>query len=253
LWSLAPTSAAAERNWSAQGRIFSETRTRLTAERGTKLVSVYWNLRALYMYDDGLKERAPHSESLVAWRRRLEAHSSFPHKEVGWEPTANYGTTEPEDDEFVGMHGDEDAEGHEEDISDEEGEEEAPNWAGAAACALRPAPASIPADLRKGDVLVVYFHKPHSDWFIGVIDKVDPRSRLPVSASFDDGAARLFLDADLYGVKDGKQWALLTRRPQQAAGAGSSDIVDLSNSDEDEQQLAKRPRPPRSDIIDDDD
>jgi len=46
-WALciAPTTGAAERNWSAFGHIHSKKRNRLLNERVNKLVYIYWNLR----------------------------------------------------------------------------------------------------------------------------------------------------------------------------------------------------------------
>ena len=79
--------------------------------------------------------------------------------------------------------------------------------------------------------------------FVSVIDKVNQRASLPVFANFDDSAARLSLEANLYGVKDGKQ--CLSKREggrpngkgergkEAGAGAGgSSDVVHLSDSKE---------------------
>jgi hypothetical protein len=184
------------------------------------LVSVYWNLRALDMYES--KMRAPPTEALVAWRRRLVAHRSFPHKKVAWEPTANYGTEELAGDEFVGMHGDELGDSDGDESSADEADEEAPDWGEAAAHMLRPAPARVPADLRQGDKIVVYFAKPYSDWFVGIVDKVVVRAQLPVYATFTDGESRLRLDANLYGVTGGKQWALLV----------PSEVVDIDDDDD---------------------
>ncbi|KAG8465793.1 hypothetical protein KFE25_005363 [Diacronema lutheri] len=47
IFSLAPSTAGAERNWSIQDFIVSKRRNRLTDARGTELVAIYWNLRAL--------------------------------------------------------------------------------------------------------------------------------------------------------------------------------------------------------------
>ena len=46
-WALciAPTTGAAERNWSAFGHIYSKKRNRLLNERVNKLVYIYWNLQ----------------------------------------------------------------------------------------------------------------------------------------------------------------------------------------------------------------
>jgi hypothetical protein len=57
---LEPSSASVERNWSTQGHIFSTRRVPLDHERGTKLVSVHWNLRALDMYEE-FKEHSRHA------------------------------------------------------------------------------------------------------------------------------------------------------------------------------------------------
>ena len=46
-WALciAPTTGAAERNWSAFGHIHNKKRNRLLNEQVNKLVYIYWNLR----------------------------------------------------------------------------------------------------------------------------------------------------------------------------------------------------------------
>ena len=225
LWSLAPTSSAAERHWSAQGCVNSDDRARLSDDRGSKLASIYFNIRALDMHDE-LKARHVDSEEQAAWRKRLVARASFPHKEVGWVPHANYGTAEPAGEEFSGMHGDEgDIDDAASSSDDEEGEEEACDWEEAATATIRPLPARVPADLRTGDKIVVFFSKPWSKWFVGTVDKVDMRCKqLPVFATFADGKSRLGLDPEMYGVTGGKQWALIAEaEPSESAMEADSD------------------------------
>lgn len=234
LWSLAPSAASAERNWSLQDFIFSSRRVRLNGVRGTKLVSIYWNLRALDMYEE-LKERTADKPDVIAWRLQLIAREDFPHKEIGWKPNSNYGSSAADDAKYAGMHGDELGGDDEEEDAEDTLEEAVPDWAGAATAAIRAQPAKIPDGLRKGDAIVVYFFKPYSAWFEGVIDKVDGRCQnLPVFATFADGPARLSLDAELYGVEGGKQWALL-RQPTAQAGASVHAVVDLDDEEEDDQ------------------
>ena len=141
--------------------------------------------------------------------------------------------------------------------SDEEGDEEAPDWEEAATTTPRPMPCRIPHDLRRGDRIVVYFSKPHSAWYVGVIDKVDNRCKnLPVFATFEDGPSRLCLDADMYGVTGGKQWALLEPIEEPVIDAIEIDDSAIDDSDENdggESVSRRRPRHRRSIVEDDDD
>jgi hypothetical protein len=182
-----------------------------------------WNIRALDLYEE-LKQRVEDTPELIAWRQRLVARADFPHKEVGWEPSANYGTTARAADRFDGMHGDEmDGLDEEEDEDELEEDEVARDWAEAGATTLRPCPTDVLAELRKGDEIMVYFTAPYSAWFKGTVDKVDRRCKsLPVFATFADGPARLHLDPDCYGVTRGKQWALLPRSVLQLGGLGGA-------------------------------
>jgi len=82
---LTPTASSAERNWSLQDFIFSRRRNRLEGARGSALVYVYWNLRALV--DRARDEVA----ALQDWRTRLaRTLSSFPHPDGEWQAFSNY-------------------------------------------------------------------------------------------------------------------------------------------------------------------
>ena len=73
IFSLAPSTAGAERNWSIQDFIVSKRRNRLTDARGTELVAIYWNLRALETAfkaaEIGRKRKVGKGDD--AWRSRV--------------------------------------------------------------------------------------------------------------------------------------------------------------------------------------
>lgn len=94
---------------------------------------------------------------MVAWRRRLVAHDSSPHPQLGWTPNSNYGSAEAaEDDAFNGMRGDE-GDIVEDTSSNEEDDEDAPDWEEAAINTIRAMLARIPHGLCRGDQVVVWF------------------------------------------------------------------------------------------------
>jgi len=123
---------------------------------------------------------------------------------------------------------------------EEEGDEEAFDWEQAGTMTIRPIPVRVPEDLRAGDKIVVYFPKPYSKWFVGVVKKVDMRCKqLPVFANFDDGESRLSLDPEMYGVTGGKQWALLAEPDHESA-------VDLDSEDDNGGETAGEAGPSNS-------
>lgn len=228
---LSPHAAGAERNWSIEEFIFSRRRNRLDGHRGTQLVYIYWNLRML--------ERAfVHSADMVdTWRASCcTARVGFPHPKLAWEPFSNWGSSSL--GSFEGMHGDEirahddaDAEGDDEDEEDIAVDDQpVRDWDIPAHEALRPCPpGDQPArSVVTGDRIVCWFQAPFNDWFIGeVIPKVDMRKTMPVRAQFEDGPADLYLDRNLYGVTNGRDWALL--QPLAAGPSGVTAVPDLAN------------------------
>jgi hypothetical protein len=223
VFSFAPTAAGAERNWSVQEFIFSKRRNRLAGERGTDLVFVYWNLRAL------AAQAAAATTEMLGWRESLQtALPSFPHPTRSWAPFSNWRDSSL--GSFDGMHGDEQV-GGTDDSEEEEGEEDemddspAPDWSQAATVQLRPCPtgdsaATVAASIARGDKVVVCFGAPYSAWYVGTVVRIDWRYELPVFAVFEDGEAATAGDPALYGVMGGREWALLQPVELAAPGAG---------------------------------
>lgn len=247
VFSLPPGSSAAERNWSLQDFIFSLRRNRLTGFRGTQLVSIYWNLRALNKSGEFVRRSPPIATdvTLAGWRSRaLAPKPNFPHPDASWKPNSNWANSDAGN--FKGLHGDESnlvgAGPEDEEVADDDDAEDniqAQEWSGAAAALLRKVPDNVPDDLKQGDRIVVWFGTPWHDWFVGEIVRVDLRLSLPVIALFQDGEASLALDPELYGVKSGNQWALLQAkspplpfhkaRPAGLAGSNQSAPVVLDD------------------------
>ena len=106
---------------------------------------------------------------------------------------------------------------------DEDVDTPAEEWSLAKTALLRPCPANIPADLKRGDRIVVWFGAPFGAWYVGVVERVDRRCQLPVVAQFEDGPSHLSLDAGLYGVTGGNMWALLQpNSPPLQPGLGNA-------------------------------
>lgn len=107
IFSLVPSAAAAERNWSVQDFIFSRRRNRLDGARGTQLVYIYFNTRSL-------ARRVEQNEiRLAEWRERsnsLERNTEFPHHpKRDWAPFSNW--EQSARGAFEGMHGDQNGRG----------------------------------------------------------------------------------------------------------------------------------------------
>lgn len=212
IFSLSPTAAGAERNWSIQDFIFSKRRNRLDGERGTRLVYVYWNLRALEA-----RKRSDKAD-LSKWRADLQTTPrNFPHPTDTWTPFSNWSSSALGN--FDGMHGDDrvdviDDSDDEYDVEqDDVDETPALDWSKAGTARLRPCPsgdaAAVTGALRPGDKIVVWFGAPYFAWYEGKITRLDRRCALPVTALFDDGEAEIALDPGLYGVTGGREWAIL--------------------------------------------
>lgn len=225
---LPPSASTAERNWSAQGLIFSARRVRLDGDRGTKLVRIYWNLRALDRSNVLSTERPPAERAL----------ESFPVVDSSWEPFSNWGSSRSGD--FTGMHGDEmaaleSARGIVDPDEDDDGSDggidgvdpaEVLDWEDRAAHTVMPCPANILEDVKPGTPIVAWFGDGFDAWYVGTITRVDRRRKEKFVAEFDGGGAYLNLTMETYGVTGGKQWAVLARQ------APDPIIVDASDDDE---------------------
>ena len=229
--SLSPSSAGAERNWSIQDFIFSRRRNRLDGRRGTQLVAIYWNLRAL------ARKLGGQCPDVNAWRARCaEPHAGFPHPTRGWLPFSNW--TESADDlQFTGMHGDEygDEDAGDEDDEDVVDDQPASDWTGAGTRIIRPCPGStvdeVNLALQRGPCdIVCWFGAPYNEWYVGKVDGVDRRRQLPVLATFEDGPAHLLLDPAVYGVHGQREWALLEPLPDQGGPSNASGMQPRGNA-----------------------
>lgn len=240
LFLLAPHAVACERNWSSQGFIINEHRTRLSTSRSSKLVAIYFNLRSLEQCDQSTRARPPAAQP---------AAEGFPHPNESWQPFSNWGASAH--GSFDGMHGDEmdtvvEGEGDVDDgeVGDDD-DDVSPaaiiDWpeADARAAEILP-PQAGPlghAAVASGARLAVWFAGEYCAWYEGVVVKVDRRRKLPVLGKFSDGEtylgeAYLALTTETYGATGGKQWVLLAR----GTGAGSDDapvIVDPLTSESD--------------------
>ena len=76
-------------------------------------------------------------------------------------------------EDFEGLHGDEvgDCEAGNAEAASESDDEDvdtpAEEWSLAKTALLRPCPANIPVDLKRGDRIVVWFGAPFSAWYVG--------------------------------------------------------------------------------------
>jgi hypothetical protein len=107
IFSLAPSSAGAERNWSIQDFIVSKRRNRLTDARGTKLVAIYWNLRTLETAFKAAEVGCQRKVGIGHYSRRsrITEHPAFLHLDPDtWEQFTNWRSSVG--NEFEGMHGD---------------------------------------------------------------------------------------------------------------------------------------------------
>jgi len=223
IYSLAPSSAGAERNWSIQDFIVSKRRNRLTEGRGTKLVAIYWNSRALERAEQevaehpGCKRKQEGIDDSLTWRERVVERADFPHPDPEtWEPFSNYGTSSKGN--FEGMHGDErdpdaDVDGDDDGDSDEEG---VSDWQYASQYAhlIKPCPFPVLNGIKVGDLVLWFFGGAYNEWYLGVVTKVQTaRAQLPVTAIFEDGTSRLAPEKGMYGATGGKEWVMLSHVP----------------------------------------
>lgn len=208
LFSLPPSAAAAERNWSTQDFLISKRRNRLAADRANKLISIYFNHRSLGSHPErpmGLSE-----EKLAAWLAEITPLASFEHATTAmgkgsWEWTGEAGES------FDGMHGDELEEEQDDNENEDDEEEDEFKPFDDDEYEVLPCPARVPHDMKPGDQIAMWFGAPYNEWFIGPITEVHPKRKKTdnIHAEFEGGLGQMSARSEQYGVD--KAWVLVKK------------------------------------------
>jgi hypothetical protein len=73
-------------------------------------------------------------------------------------------------------------------------------------------------------------------WFVGVVTKIDKRRSHKVVADFADGLSHLLCDPAMYGVRQGRQWALLQPATRPASRKRRATSIDVDEESEEEEE-----------------